>query len=662
MGEFTHDAVAVDGRLSSGTVDLFPAAPVAVTRLAQSSGPDTSDGPAGSTQVQPGMMGAAETVRTIACRPPEHLPTTFGRYQILKKLGKGGMALVYLAHDTQLDRRVALKVPLFFDADDERIARFAREARTAANLHHPNICPVFDVGAIDGVHFLTMAYVEGDTLAALLKRTGPLPAAMAVEILRKLALALQEAHDAGVIHRDLKPSNVMIDKRGEPIVMDFGVARRTGDDVGLTRAGAPLGTPAYMPPEQVTGDGRAQGPPSDIYSLGVIMYELLTGQLPFCGDLASVANKILLTPPPPLRSHRPELSPALEAVCLKAMAKSPTDRFPSARAFAEAIVAALDDPVAAGGAGSSTTAAYDRASGLWRRRLPLAMGSVAAAIVVGVALFRSPAPTSDDSKSARDDASIPVRSIESLSVVEPLPLAQSPEPAGANAPAPLLEIYVQRAAQATDYQLLTAASMPLRDRDKVQLKIAVDRPAYLYLFWYDADGKAKRLLPKDPNRQERATQWIEPVTEPNDGDLANWHVIGGNHGVEMALAAAADSPLSAAQIQGLESTRVVYVERRPGALLEMVAAERGLVAQERASKGRLLELSRESVLPLFLPPDSHTRLVTLDGAHSEELDSGRGLVGRIQSGKGRRAPGKDFEQHLRDEGLARYVAFVFPHQ
>jgi serine/threonine protein kinase len=573
------------------------------------------------------------------------------------------MALVYLAHDTQLDRKVALKVPLFLDDSDERIARFAREARTAAHLHHPNICPVFDVGSQDGVQFLTMAYVEGETLGALLKRTGPLPAPQAVEILRKLAGALQEAHDAGVIHRDLKPSNVMIDKRGEPIVMDFGVARRTGDEVGLTRSGAPLGTPAYMPPEQVTGDCHAHGPQSDIYSLGVIMYELLTGRLPFCGDLASVANKILSTPPPPLRTHRPELSPALEAVCLKAMAKVPTDRFPTARAFANGLAAALEGTAAiAAETGDSAEHGDRRESG--SRRGPLwfvvagAVAVAAVAVVIGTSMF----PATDDAQLVRNDTPVPVQPVDSLPVAEPFLLTQSPEPAGGATAPPLLEIYVQRAAQSTDYQLLTTASLPLRDRDKVQLKISVEQPAYLYLFWYDAEGRAKRLFPKDPIRQERATEHTDPPTEPNDSDLASWHVIGGKRGVEMALAATADAPLSAAQIQELESTRVVYIDRGPGAFLEMVAAERGLVAQEKATKGRLHELSREDVLPLFVPPESHRRLVTLDGTRREDLDSGRGLVGRTQSIKGRRVLVRDFEQHLRAEGLARYVACVFPHE
>src|SRR5207248_3269451 len=153
----------------------------------------------------------------------------------------------------------------------------------AATLSHPNICPVFDVGTIDGIHYVTMAYVEGKTLSALIRGDERLPQKAVAAVVRKLALAMQEAHACGVIHRDLKPSNVMINKRNEPVIMDFGLARRAQENARLTRSGSVLGTPAYMAPEQVKGDPKAVGPASDIYSMGVILYEMLTGELPFNG-------------------------------------------------------------------------------------------------------------------------------------------------------------------------------------------------------------------------------------------------------------------------------------------------------------------------------------------------------------------------------------------
>ncbi len=231
---------------------------------------------------------------------PQQLPTAFGRYRLLRLLGKGGMGLVYLAHDSQLDRPVALKVPHFAAAEGSQVLeRFYREARAAATILHPNICPLYDVGAIDGVPYLTMAYVEGKPLAEFAVAR-PLTPRQAALLLRKLALALAEAHKRGVIHRDLKPGNVMIDRRGEPMVMDFGLARRArGGDARLTQLGTALGTPAYMPPEQISGDVAAMGPGSDVYSLGVILYELLTGRLPFSGDAMAMLSQVLLDEPSP---------------------------------------------------------------------------------------------------------------------------------------------------------------------------------------------------------------------------------------------------------------------------------------------------------------------------------------------------------------------------
>jgi formylglycine-generating enzyme required for sulfatase activity len=268
------------------------------------------------------------------------LPEPFGRYRILKKLGQGGMGSVYLALDTQLGRKVGLKVPHLEPGDSTVLQRFYREARAAATLHHPNICPVHDVGEHDGIPYLTMAYIEGRTLAARLQDGEPLPQREAAEIVRKLALALQEAHAKGVIHRDLKPANVMIDHRGEPVVMDFGLAR-SRDSTRLTQRGSFMGTPAYMPPEQIQGEIDAMGPGADIYSLGVVLYELLTGRLPFEGPLEAVVAKILTQSPPPPSAYRPDLDPGLEAVCLRAMQKEVAARYASMADMAKALGAYL---------------------------------------------------------------------------------------------------------------------------------------------------------------------------------------------------------------------------------------------------------------------------------------------------------------------------------
>ncbi len=268
--------------------------------------------------------------------PP--LPFTLGRYRLEQQLGQGGMGAVYRAIDTQLGRTVALKVPFLAGPSAAAIrARFLTEAQAAAVLAHPNICPVHDTGEIDGVPYLTMTFVRGQPLSKLIHPSRPLEPGRAVEWARKLAQALDEAHRLGVIHRDLKPSNVMLDERGEPVVMDFGLARRADLGQALTQEGELIGTPAYMPPEQVSGSVQEMGPACDVYSLGVLLYELLAGRPPFQGDLLALVTQITSDPPPPPSRFRPGLDPRLDAVCLRALAKQPADRFPSMRAFALAL-------------------------------------------------------------------------------------------------------------------------------------------------------------------------------------------------------------------------------------------------------------------------------------------------------------------------------------
>ena len=180
------------------------------------------------------------------------------------------MGAVYLAHDEQLDREIALKIPQFGqDMNPDLLERFYREARAAAALRHPGICPVYDVGEIDGQHYITMAFIKGRPLRDFTKTTKTQGVRQVVRVIRKLALALEVAHRHKVVHRDLKPANVMIDESKEPVVMDFGLARRTAEkEEKLTHSGTVIGTPAYMSPEQVDGDNARVGPPADIYSLG----------------------------------------------------------------------------------------------------------------------------------------------------------------------------------------------------------------------------------------------------------------------------------------------------------------------------------------------------------------------------------------------------------
>jgi serine/threonine protein kinase len=274
---------------------------------------------------------------------PQDLPAAFGRYELRKLLGKGGMAVVYLAHDTQLNRLVALKIPAL--PAEHRAAfqeRFLQEARTAASLSHPGLCPVYDVGQINGIAYLTMPYIHGMALSERLRRGSPLTVGEVARIVHDVATAMQEAHGHGVIHRDLKPSNILLNERGEPVVTDFGLARAVlpTDERRLTQSGALIGTPAYMAPEQVAGDAAAVGPACDIYGLGVILYEMLTGRVPFTErGLGKLLAQIDRDPPPPPSQLRAGLDPTLEVVCLKALAKRPGDRFPNMADFAAALAA-----------------------------------------------------------------------------------------------------------------------------------------------------------------------------------------------------------------------------------------------------------------------------------------------------------------------------------
>jgi serine/threonine protein kinase/tetratricopeptide (TPR) repeat protein len=277
------------------------------------------------------------------------LPSRIGRYHVRRLLGRGGMGVVYLAHDPELDRPVALKVPKLASPGAEE--RFLREARAAAAVTHPNLCPVFDVGRADGELYLAMAFIPGPTLTALLRQEGPLPPARAAALAAGIAAGMAEAHRHGIIHRDLKPGNVLLNRHGEPVVTDFGLARRgpgadsTGDpdetgffDPRLTRDGAVMGTPAYMSPEQAKGQVDQVGPASDIYALGAILFELLTGRQPFHADsAAALVGKIEREPAPPPSQVRPGLPVKLDAICLKALAKKPAERVASMEAFAAAL-------------------------------------------------------------------------------------------------------------------------------------------------------------------------------------------------------------------------------------------------------------------------------------------------------------------------------------
>ncbi|HZV03355.1 MAG TPA: protein kinase [Planctomycetota bacterium] len=288
-----------------------------------------ADGSGGSARFE---RQARQTVVT------EPTIKTFGPYEILAEVGRGGMGIVYKARHPQLDKIVALKVLIAgILASKTQVKRFQREAELAGKLRHPAIVAIHDVGAIDDRPYFTMDFVEGTVLEDRL-RTRDLPLRQGVEIARDLARALAHAHENGVIHRDVKPANIIIDADGRPHLTDFGLAReaKVEDSARLTRDGAAVGTPYYMSPEQARGEGAAIGPLSDVYSLGVVLFEMLTFERPFnAKGQVELTQKILMEKAPRPTEIEPAIDRELEAVVLKVLEKNPRDRYPTADAFAD---------------------------------------------------------------------------------------------------------------------------------------------------------------------------------------------------------------------------------------------------------------------------------------------------------------------------------------
>jgi hypothetical protein len=284
------------------------------------------------------LDGSAENVLLEATDSPPQVAEDgliLPGYVLLEKIGHGGMGVVYKAWDVELKRFVAVKLLLGRYLSDHR-RRFRAEAQAHAQLVHPNILLIHQVGEHDGQMFLTLEYAEQGSVSSLLKRTGRVPAEQAAGWVRQVAEGLQAAHDRNVIHRDIKPGNILLGRDGTPKLADFGLAKWLDQDDSLTPTAAVLGTPGYMPPELAAGKVKEAGPATDIYSLGATLYALLTGRAPFAGDReATVLTKVLSQEPEAPRALRPDIPPDLEAVCLKCLHKEPQHRYRSARELAQ---------------------------------------------------------------------------------------------------------------------------------------------------------------------------------------------------------------------------------------------------------------------------------------------------------------------------------------
>jgi serine/threonine protein kinase len=465
----------------------------------------------------------------------------FGRYRVIRALGKGGMGTVYLADDTQIERQVALKTPNFAqDPTGEHKERLFREARTAGNLRHPNICPIHDFGEIEGRPFISMAYIEGRPLSAFVASDRPPTEAWILTLVRRLALALQVAHDQGVIHRDLKPSNVMIDAHAEPIIMDFGLARqvcREKQDVRLTQSGVLVGSPAYMSPEQIEGDPEQIDSRTDQYAIGVILYELLTGTAPFRGTLAAVIGQILGKPPEPPSQLRPSLDPRIESVCLRMLSKRPEDRFPSLKAVAEELSAILQQSAPVRRAEIMST----QPCSLPAARRPRSILAIGTAIVVfmilataTIAWFNRLPPA----KNIQDDW----RAQQSVA-------ATTSSPATAELASPLrgtidVHIWDPNNASRRGLSLADPLALPLHAGDQIKVEASLNRPAHAYVVWIGPDGVARPVYPWRPgdwNLRPPEERSIVTLSLPEAID-EGWAIQGGP-GMETLILVARDRPL-----------------------------------------------------------------------------------------------------------------------
>ena len=311
----SHDRLRLAGTVTREEVTVSPEQATARQRIA-----DTPTLAAGSQDSRGG----------------ENVEQHFGDYELIEEIARGGMGVVFRARQKSLNRIVALKMILAGQlAGPEDVKRFYVEAEAAANLDHPGIVPIYEVGECNGQHYFSMAYIKGKSLADVLQN-GPLPCEAAAELTKRIAEAIAYAHGRGVIHRDLKPANILIEATGQPKITDFGVAKRMGGDSALTITGQILGTPSFMPPEQAAGRIRDVAEPADVYSIGAILYALLSGKPPFQAinpiDTLVQVLESEATLPTKLNRRVPR---QLELICMRCLEKTPADRYPSAQALAD---------------------------------------------------------------------------------------------------------------------------------------------------------------------------------------------------------------------------------------------------------------------------------------------------------------------------------------
>jgi predicted Ser/Thr protein kinase len=448
------------------------------------------------------------------------LPGAIGRYTVKQELGAGSFGVVYRCFDEDLKRDVAIKLPhQGAKITRQRVQEFMHEARSAARLRHAGIVTVLDTNQTDdGRVYIVYEFIRGQTLQDRMDAEG-YSHEDAARWTAEAAEALHHAHKNQIVHRDVKPANLLLDEDGHVHVADFGLAKMD-DQFFKDDTGRVLGTIAYMSPEQAAGQSHWASPQADIYSLGVMFYQMLCRRLPFSPSsvedaLAQIKSRV----PAPPRTIDDKIPKELEAICLKAMAKSPADRYTTAADLAADLRRAV----------AGEPPARDH------RRTWLAAGGAAAAVVVLAVVF---------SRNGRDEPAPPPSGSGARGTARGgADGSERTVPPGS----PQLALHVQSAGESGVWRPFGGRQMALREGDKVQLHVALDRPRYVYLYWFNAQGEPDRLWPKAADGQRPTAKLQSP---PGNDE---WWTIDAKQGAEMALVAVRDEPLSAGALAEFES-------------------------------------------------------------------------------------------------------------
>jgi len=507
-------------RDSSGTLP-FDSRVSSAAQSGTGSKPSSSAGPiTAASGSQPQQASASDSISAPRIE-------SIGRYQVRDELGSGTFGVVYRCVDAELKRDVAVKVPRASRSNaSDRAKEFLHEARSAARLRHAGIVTVLDTGQTsDGRVFVVYEFIRGITLQKRLDRGG-YTVEEVVGWIAGAADALHHAHKNGIVHRDIKPANILLDEEQRPHIADFGLAKMD-DQFFKDDAGHVLGTVAYMSPEQAAGQSHWAAPQTDIYSLGVVLYQMLTKRLPFsAGSVSQVLEQVQKRVPAPPRTIDDKIPKPLEAICLRAMAKNPADRYSTAADMAAELRAAV------------------QAAPPPRRisRMSIAIGGAAAAALAILLMF---AWNRDNSSKALNNTASgggqngsqpgsPAGSLPSFSFASGTPQLeidyQSPQEKG-----------VSHAWHPLDGKPLT-----IHEGDKLQFHVTLGVPRFVYLFWYDTNGKPTLLWPPNPAKQ----QAVKRVDSPQGDDL--WHGVDSERGAECFLVAVRDEPLDATALEKFE--------------------------------------------------------------------------------------------------------------